>query len=190
MKDSPALIRPPRRMNPLLRLGVWASDRATGRRLAVPRLLAWYPRAAIGAGAMEALVAHDEPSARLLKLVRVTASLTTNCPFCVDMNSFEADAAGVSSTELAGLQRWIGGLDATPPPSLDARETAAVDYARALSSTPVAVSEAQKDAMTRLFSERELVIVATTTAQVNFWARTIQGLGIAPAGFCTVPPPA
>ena len=40
------------------------------------------------------------------------------------------------------------------------------------------------------FSERELVILATTAAQVNYWARVIQALGIPPAGFtdaCRVP---
>ena len=46
------------------------------------------------------------------------------------------------------------------------------------------------DAVARLFTEREVVILATTAAQVNFWARTIQALGIPPAGFCTVPPAA
>lgn len=178
----------PTRVNPLLRLGIAISDRVTGRRLAPPRLLAWYPRAAVGAGVLEALVAHDEPSARLLKLVRITASLTTQCPFCVDMNSFAAHEAGVTDAEVTGLQRWLGDLDADPPATLDAREQAAVAYARALSSTPVAVDEDLRDAMTSNFTERDIVIVVTTTAQVNFWARTIQGLGIQPEGFCTVPP--
>lgn len=182
-----ALIPEPRRLNPLLRLGVWASDRATGRRMMPARLLAWYPRAAIGAGVMELLVAHNEPSARLLVLVRVTASLTTSCPFCVDMNSFGADGAGVASSELTSLQRWIGGLDAEPPASLDARERTAVEYARAISSTPLDFSPELKGAVTRLFTEREIVILATTAAQVNFWGRTIQALGIQPAGFCAVP---
>jgi len=33
------------------------------------------------------------------------------------------------------------------------------------------------------FSEREIVILATTAAQVNYWARMIQVLGAPPAGF-------
>jgi hypothetical protein len=37
--------------------------------------------------------------------------------------------------------------------------------------------------MKRLYSERGMVIVASTCAQVNFWARLIQSLGVPPAGF-------
>jgi alkylhydroperoxidase family enzyme len=33
------------------------------------------------------------------------------------------------------------------------------------------------------FNEREIVILASTAAQVNYWARLIQALGIPPAGF-------
>jgi len=182
-------IREPRRLNPLLRLGIAVSERVTGRRMLPARLLAWYPRAAIGAGVLESLVAHDEPSPRLLTLIRVTASLTAQCPFCVDMNSFGSDAAGVPDAELAALQRWLGGLDAAPPATLDERERVAVEYARAISSTPLSFESALQEALTRLFTEREIVILATTAAQVNFWARTIQALAIPPAGFCAVPPP-
>jgi len=187
LSSMDALIREPRRFNPLLRLGVWASERVTGRRMQPARLLAWYPKAAIGAGVLETLVAHDEPSARILKLVRVTASLTTNCPFCVDMNSFEPDAAGVTDGELSSLQRWVGDLDAELAASLDERERTAIAYARAISSTPLDFPPSLKADVTRLFTEREIVILATTAAQVNFWARTIQALGIQPAGFCTIP---
>ena len=33
------------------------------------------------------------------------------------------------------------------------------------------------------FTEREIVIIASTAAQVNYWARLIQALGVPPAGF-------
>jgi hypothetical protein len=35
------------------------------------------------------------------------------------------------------------------------------------------------------FSERAIVVIASTVAQVNFWARLIQSLGVPPAGFST-----
>lgn len=181
------MIDEPRRINPLLRLGIRFSDRVTGRRMVPARLLAWYPRAAVGAGVLESLIAHDEPSPRLLKLIRITASLATSCPFCVDMNSHEWRAAGVTDDELAGLQRWLGGLDDAPPATLDPSESVAVRYTRALSATPVEIPDALRDELTAAFSEREVVIVVTTAAQVNFWARTIAGLGIPAAGFCQLP---
>jgi len=147
------------------------------------RLLAWYPRAALGSGVLESLVAHREPSPRLLKLVRVSASLTASCPFCVDMNSFEAASAGVTEVELVALQRGAEDSVAT----FDPRERAAIAYARAISSTPLVFDEGLKAQVAEFFNEREIVVLATTAAQVNYWARTIQALGIEPAGFCELP---
>lgn len=183
-----ALIAEPRRLNPLLRLGIAVSERVTGRRMLPARLLAWYPRAAVGAGVLESLVAHDEPSERLLKLVRVTASIVPNCAFCIDMNSFEYDRAGITDAELAALQAGPEGYGDL----FDPRERLAIDYARRISSTPLVFPSEFQSALTSAFTERELVILASTAAQVNFWARLIQGLGIPPAGFsdaCDVPPP-
>ena len=178
-----AMIGEPHRVNPLVRLGIAVSERISGKRMEPARILAWYPRAALSSGVMESLVAHREPSTRVLKLVRVAAALTAACPFCVDMNSYEAAAAGVSDAELRALQRGTEGSLATLTP----RERAAVAYARAISASPVVVSEELRAEIAVLFSEREIVIMATTAAQVNYWARTIQALGIEPAGFCEVP---
>lgn len=179
-----ALIAQPRRLNPIVRLGIAVSERVTGRRMEPARLLAWYPRAALGSGVLESLVAHREPSKRLLILVRVTASLTASCPFCVDMNSFEAVQAGVTDAEIAALQAGAeGSLTLTP------REQTAIEYARAISATPLVFDESLRSRLSKLFSEREIVILATTAAQVNYWARTIQALGIQPVGFCQVPRP-
>ena len=144
------------------------------------RLLAWYPPAALGSGVLELLVAHREPSARVLKLVRVTASLTASCAFCVDMNSYRAAEAGVTDEELASLQR---GTEERVE-SFDQRARTAIAYARAVSSTPLTFDADLKERVAELFSEREIVILATTAAQVNYWARTIQALDVAPAGFC------
>ncbi|MEO7589317.1 MAG: hypothetical protein ABIS84_14960 [Arachnia sp.] len=182
-----ALIGEPSRMNPLLRLGVRIAERTTGRRMEPARLLAWYPKAAIGSGLLEMLVSHREPSERLLKLVRVTASTTANCAFCVDMNSFEHDRAGLSDAELAAL----AGGDPDSVPTFSARERLAIEYTRRISSSPLVFPAEHQALLREEFSERELVILATTAAQVNYWARVIQALGIPPAGFteaCRVPP--
>ena len=178
-----AMIAEPHRLKSFVRLGIAVSERITGRRMEPARILGWYPRAALGSGVLEALVAHREPSKRLLKLVRVTASLTASCPFCVDMNSFGSAAAGVSAGELRALQRGTEAALTTLTP----REQVAIAYARAISSTPLVFDKDLQADLRRLFSEREVVIIATTAAQVNYWARTIQALGIEPSGFCELP---
>ena len=180
-----ALIAEPRRPNPILRLGIALTERITGKRMEPARLLAWYPPAALGSGVLESLVAHREPSPRLLTLVRVAASLTASCAFCVDMNSYRAGDAGVSDAELRALQEGTEEGVAT----LTERERTAIAYARAISSTPLTFDERLTQRLRDQFVEREIVILATTAAQVNYWARTIQALGIPPAGFCDVPRP-
>ena len=177
------MIREARPLNPFVRLGIAVSERVVGRRMEPARLLAWYPRAALGSGVLESLVAHREPSRRLLKLGRVAAALTASCPFCVDMNSFGAAEAGVADAELRALQLGLEDELTTLTP----RDRLAVAYARAISSTPLVFDDGLRAELRRHFSEREIVILATTAAQVNYWARTIQALGIEPAGFCELP---
>ena len=101
-----AYIDPPRRMPLLLRLGTWIAERRTGRPMLAARLLAWYPKAALGAGVMESLVAHQagKATARLLKLLRLQVSFMASCPFCIDMNSTEYADFGISDHEIEVLQ--------------------------------------------------------------------------------------
>jgi len=174
-----------------LRFGIWISERVTGRVMLPARLLAWYPKAAIGSGVMESLVAHDEGivDKRMLQLVRVTASVAAACPFCIDINSFEHDRSGITDDELAA----ITDLDRDPATvaSFTEREALAVGYARLISATPLRFPPEFIDRLTAAFTEREVVILASTAAQVNYWARLIQALGIPPAGFrddCVIPP--
>jgi hypothetical protein len=66
-----AYIPPPPRIPWYLRLAIWISERQTGKEMLVARILAWYPKAAIGSGLLESFVAHKDKtvSERLLKLV-------------------------------------------------------------------------------------------------------------------------
>ena len=186
------LIQPPRRVPLLLKLGVAASERVAGGPLLPARLLAWTPRAAVGAGIMEALVAHDVPTARILRLVRLVASFTVGCGFCIDLNAHDREREGVTDAELDALRR----LAASPAlgltelgealPSLDQRERLAVAYAHRTSITPPELPDSFTAELTRAFDEREMVTLASTIAQVNFWARFSQALGVPPAGFSVV----
>ncbi len=111
---------------------------------------------------LAALLAHHEPSPRLLKLVRVTASVTANCAFCVEMNSFERDRAGLTDAELAALAGGLGAVD-----SFSESERLAIEHARGISSLPLSFLAELTQRLREAFTERELVILATTAAQVN-----------------------
>ena len=75
--------------------------------------------------------------------------------------------------------------------ALGAREALAARYAQALSLTPVSLDEALRVQLKDTFTPAELVTLATTIAQVNFWSRYGQGLdikalGLAQASGCPV----
>ena len=175
-----AFIAPPSRIPFYLRFGLWIVRRRTGVDLLPPRLLAWYPRAAISSGILESLVAHHDGALteRTLKMVRMAVSFTASCPFCVGMNS-EGWEKLLTPDELAAIQ-GVRSLESVA--SLTDRERLAIEYAREASSTPLAFTTEFGERLTSTFTEREIVVLATTSAQVNYWARLIQALGCPPQG--------
>jgi len=177
-----AFINPPARIPFWLKIGILISERITGKTMLPARILAWYPKAALGSGALEALVAHEDGrmDKRMLKLIRMTASFATACPFCIDMNSFGYQDCGISEDEAEGLR-----LNADPEtvPTFTERERLAIVYSRIISQTPLDFAPDLVEHVKSVFSEREMVVLASTAAQVNYWARLTQALGIPPAGF-------
>jgi len=175
-----AFIDQPRRIPFILRLGIWFSEKITGKTMLPARILAWYPKSAIGSGIMEALVAHKEGrmTPRMLKLVRMVASYAVACPFCVDMNSHEYRSVGITDAEAESLRGDFEKVE-----TFSELEKLAITYTRLVSQTPLKFYPDVVERVKSALNERELVILASTAAQVNYWARLIQALGIPPAGF-------
>lgn len=175
-----SFVPPPPRIPFLLKLGILLSEKITGRTMLPPRILAWYPKAAVGSGVMEALVAHQDGrmDKRMLKLIRMAASHAVACPFCVDMNSHEHRKYGITDEEAQALRGDFENIA-----SFSEREKLAIAYTRLISATPLKFHPDVVEKTKAAFTEREFVILAATAAQVNFWARLIQALGIPPAGF-------
>lgn len=160
---------------------LWLAKRLTGKDPLPGRLLAWFPKGAVGVGVFEALAAGapGDLDARSLATARIVSSAVAGCPFCLDMNAATWKRAGLSPGELTMLVH----LRRADWASLGVREHLAARYAEALSLTPVVLSPELAHALTTVFSPRELVVLATTIAQVNFWSRFNQGLGVPSAGF-------
>jgi alkylhydroperoxidase family enzyme len=165
-----------------LGLALRLAEARLGGRLVANRILAHYPKALVGSAIMEALVAHDEPEVpkRLLKLLRVQVSFLASCPFCIDLNAREYRDCGITDEEILAL-RGLKRLDEVA--SLSKGEVAALEYARCATATPVAFTLEVIEGVKRHFSDRAVVIIASTVAQVNFWTRLIQSLGVQPEGF-------
>lgn len=170
-----AFIAPPRRIPLYLRFGLWVVRRRTGVDLLPPRLLTWYPKAAISSGLIESLITHRDGAIdeRTLIMVRMAVSFTASCPFCIGLNS-QGWEKHISAEELAAVQ-GVTALEEVA--TLTPRERLAIESARLASATPLAFTPAFGERLTALFTEREIVILASTSAQVNYWARLIQALG-------------
>ncbi len=184
-----AFINPPKKIPMFLRPGIWIAKKITGMDLEIPKLLSWYPKAAIGSAVLESLVAHKDKkiTERMLKLVRMQASFAASCPFCIDMNSSEYVKSGITPEELSALQN--SNLIPTVN-TFTKREKLALEYAVLISKSPLSFPGEFIKSLKENFDEREIVILASTAAQVNYWARLIQALGVPPAGFsgsCQIP---
>jgi alkylhydroperoxidase family enzyme len=177
-----AFIKTPKKIPLYIRIGIGIAKKVTGKDLLVPRILSWYPKCLISSGVMETMVAHGgkDLDKRILKLVRMQTSLSVSCPFCIDMNSYEYKKVGISKEIVHMLQHPS---DIEKVKDLSKREWLALEYTRQICQTPIKVSSELVNELKIHYTEREIVILASTVAQVNYWPRLIQGLGIPPAGF-------
>jgi alkylhydroperoxidase family enzyme len=174
-----AFISPPVRIPWPMRAALGIVRRRAGADLLPARLLTWSPRAAMGAGALEAFAAEPagRVDARMLKFVRLTVSFAVDCPFCIGQNSAGWDAL-LTADELAVTQ----GLAPLELASLSPHERLAIEHARRASQAPVEFPADWGAQLTAAFTEREIVVLAATIAQVNYWARLSQSLGAPAAG--------
>jgi alkylhydroperoxidase family enzyme len=175
-------IDPPRRISFYLKIGIWISKRITGKEMLPAKILAWYPKVAIGSDVLESLVAHQAGNLneRILKIVRIQASFAVACSFCIDMKSYQYEEKQITKDELMVLQ---GLRQVEEVNTFSDRERLAIKYAKLVSQTPLQFPRDFIEELKRHFNEREFVILASTAAQVNYWARLIQAFRIPPAGF-------
>jgi AhpD family alkylhydroperoxidase len=175
-------IKEPKKIPIFLKAGILFAEKKTGKLMEPARILSWYPKAAVGAGVLESLVAHEEAglNKRLLQLIRMQVSILVNCSFCIDMNGNEFEEQGITEEEVEALQ-GIKNFDEVLSFSIE--EKIAVQYTKELTITPIIENDKTISLMKQTFNEKQFVIIVSTIAQVNFWARLIKGFGIPPAGF-------
>ena len=133
-----AYVQPPKKLPLFIRLGAFISKKVVKKDLMIPKILAWYPKTAFSSGILESLVAHDdkEINKRLLKIIRVQVSIMAACPFCIDMNSFEYEEAGLTRDEIDALKNHDYNYH-----SFSEQEKVIIEYVHCVTSTPVIISE-------------------------------------------------
>lgn len=177
-----AFIQPPDKIPLSLKICIWIFKKVISKDLILPKLLAWYPRAAKSYVMLEAILAHPKKDLnnRILTLAKIQASLTVSCPFCIDINSLEYEKNGISKQEFLAL---IGKINIDDIATFTTPEILTLEYARYISQTPIRIPKELASKLKLNFTEHELVILASTVAQVNYCARLMQGLGSPPQGF-------
>jgi AhpD family alkylhydroperoxidase len=107
---------------------------------------------------------HVEPT--LLELVKLRASMTNGCAFCIDMHSRDALAAGESSRRLFALAGWHDAPFYTAP---ERAALALTDAVTRLGDDGVPDEVWQQAAAE--FSQQELADLLMAIATINVWNR-------------------
>jgi AhpD family alkylhydroperoxidase len=142
----------------------------------------------LGMGAM-AFVAERCSHAvdeELKHLASLRAAQLVGCEWCLDFGSYLAQKAGGDPEKLRALSTW------RDSPLFNERECLVLEYAEAMTRTPVEVSD---ELFTRLqdhFDERQLVELTMAVALENLytrfnWAMGIEGEGFSEGMYCVRP---
>jgi 4-carboxymuconolactone decarboxylase len=123
---------------------------------------------------------------RIRALAELKAATMTNCEYCIDLGSQIARRWGLSDDELLALPSYK-----TSPLFTDV-EKLVLDYAVAVSRTPVDVPDELFDALKQHFNDSQLMEITHFIALENMRGRFNLALGIGAAGFsegmvCAVP---
>jgi alkylhydroperoxidase family enzyme len=169
---------PARKAGPIVRLIYWISRRKVGRDMDPIGVYAHAPRLLIGYGMFEqATAAQHEVDERLKMLAELKAGALVNCEFCSDIGSSLAREGGVTEEQLLALPRY------RESEAFSALEKLVLDYAAAMSRTPVSVPDTLFAAMREHFGDRELVELTNVIALENMRARFNCAFDMTPAGF-------
>ncbi|MBA3808428.1 MAG: carboxymuconolactone decarboxylase family protein [Solirubrobacterales bacterium] len=137
------------------------------------------PRLLVGYGMFEDATArlHGVPE-RLKALAELKAATLTSCEYCIDIGSQLGRRAGLSDAELLALASY------RESELFDDLDMLVLDYAVAMSRTPVEVSDRLFGQLREALDESQLVELTHVIALENMRGRFNLGLGYGAAGFC------
>ncbi len=182
-----SLVDPPEKIPFYLRIFIKKAEKNFNKELLPSRVLAWSPKIGIGSGYLELYIEKGAAKIldkRLITIIRMYVSYTVPCAFAIDVNSRDYKEFNITVEEIKGLQ---GLKEIDTIKSFSDREKTALKYSFALTKTPVSFDGKLLGDLRRLFSENEIVAIASLAAKVNYWARLIEAWRIKPAGYTDDP---
>jgi 4-carboxymuconolactone decarboxylase len=151
------------------------------------RMYAHIPKLMSGYGKLEQAVAKVHLlDLRHRALAELKAATTTRCEYCIDLGSRISRDWGLSDGELLALPNY------RTAPCFSDVDKLVLDYAAAMSRTPVQVSDELFAALREHFDVPQLVELTAIVALENMRARFNLALDIGSAGFsegmvCAIP---
>jgi AhpD family alkylhydroperoxidase len=141
-------------------------------------ITAHHPRVLAGYGAFEYALArsHRVPE-RLKELASLKAALVARCEFCIDIGTMLGRVAGLTQEQLLAVPRHRESDLFAPVEKL------VLDYAEAMTATPVDVSDELFAQLREQFDEAQIVELTAVIAFENYRARFNWALEIGAAGF-------
>jgi AhpD family alkylhydroperoxidase len=152
--------------------------RTYGRPIGITNVIAQAPWNMIGWGTLE--FGHDRShkvEERLKALAEMKAATIAGCQFCIDIGTAIGRKAGVTEEQIRDFHTYRES-DAFSP-----LEKLVLEYAEAMTMTPVDVSEELFAKLREHLDDAALVDLTAGIAIENFRARFNYALDIPPAGF-------
>jgi AhpD family alkylhydroperoxidase len=169
----------PRGLDPIRRLTFWAAKRMYGSTLQPTAIIAHHRPILVGYGMFtlgtERFANAVEPRYKTLAMLR-TAQLI-GCEWCLDFGSKLAQDSGVPPEDLRELSRW------RDSERFDELDRLVLEYAEAMTRTPVEVSDECFQQLRRHLDERQIVELTMAIGAENLYSRTNWALGIEGEGF-------
>jgi AhpD family alkylhydroperoxidase len=114
---------------------------------------------------------------RLRHLAMLRTSQLIGCEWCLDFGSMLAQRSGMPQDTLRELSKWRTSA------RFDELDRLVLEYAEAMTRTPVDVSDELFSRLSEHFDERQLVELTMSIALENMFGRTNWALGIHGEGF-------
>jgi AhpD family alkylhydroperoxidase len=118
---------------------------------------------------------------RLEELGAMRAATMTGCPFCIDYGFGVLSELGFTPEQLRDVAHWRSS------DAFGAEERLVLEYAEAMTETPVQVREELFDRLRARFDEAAIVELTAAIALENYRGRFNHALGLGSEGFCSLP---
>jgi alkylhydroperoxidase family enzyme len=167
---------------------VYAMTRRRVGRVVMPvQLVAHHPKLLWGYGQMEQVFASSHlVGAGLKDLAQLRVATLIGCPFWIDIGSAVSRKSGVSEEKIEALPSYLTSL------LFSEAEKLVLEFADAMTQTPVGVADALFAKLREKFTDAQLVELTATLAWENYRARfdhafAVESEGFTQGSYCALP---